>query len=279
MPAYTAMLTRCAGGVGIKIPRRSGDLFMVDTRPANVATFFRTWPRHLTTFLCGYGRSALRHPAASPALAEARRGYFQVALAEQADLAQELQLNPSTLNGLSNGEATLEPAEPVAEPAAAPARATLHTLRCKHAKARPISMVTAYDYPSARLADAAGGDVVLVGDSLGMVVLGREDTTDVTMDEMVHHCKAASRGAARAMLVGDLPFGSCVTPLDAALNGVRLVKEGRVDAVKIEGGERAVPQVRALVDAGVAVVGHIGLTPQSYVSLGGYRVQLRHVEI
>ena len=152
---------------------------------------------------------------------------------------------------------------------------TLHSLQLKYARNQPISMLTAYDYPSARLADAAGVDVLLVGDSLGMVVLGREDTTDVTMDEMVHHCKAARKGAERALVIGDLPFGSCLTPVEAARNGVRLVKEGRVDAVKIEGGERMVPQIKALVDAGVAVMGHIGLTPQSYVSLGGYRVQGR----
>ena len=114
---------------------------------------------------------------------------------------------------------------------------------------------------------------MLVGDSLGMVVLGHEDTTSVTMDQMAHHCAAASRGAKRAMLVGDLPFGSCLTPEDAARNGVRLVKEGRVDAVKIEGGTRSVPHVRRLVDAGVAVVGHIGLTPQSVHALGGFKVQ------
>ena len=152
---------------------------------------------------------------------------------------------------------------------------TLHRLRLKHAKRAPLSMLTAYDYPSARLADRAGVDVLLVGDSLGMVVLGRDDTTDVTMDEMVHHCAAAARGNEKALLIGDLPFGAAVTPDDAARNGVRLVKEGRVDAVKLEGGARAVRHVGALVDAGVAVCGHIGLTPQSYAALGGYRVQGR----
>jgi 3-methyl-2-oxobutanoate hydroxymethyltransferase len=95
------------------------------------------------------------------------------------------------------------------------------------------------------------------------------------MDEMVHHCRAAATGTSRALLVGDLPFGSYLTAEDAARNGVRLVKEGRADAVKLEGGGRVVPQVRALVDAGVAVMGHIGLTPQSYAALGGYRVQGR----
>ena len=95
------------------------------------------------------------------------------------------------------------------------------------------------------------------------------------MDEMVHHCRAASNGSSRSLLVGDLPFGSYLTPVEAARNGVRLVKEGRVDAVKLEGGARIAPQVSALLDAGVAVMGHIGLTPQTYSSLGGYRVQGR----
>ena len=176
------------------------------------------------------------------------------------------------------------PEEPAPAPYGAPAVAgptpaapkfNLHQLRLKHAREQPISMVTAYDYPSARIADGAGVDMLLVGDSVGMVVLGRKDTTEVTMDEMVHHCRAAATGTSRALLVGDLPFGSYLTAEDAARNGVRLVKEGRADAVKLEGGGRVVPQVRALVDAGVAVMGHIGLTPQSYAALGGYRVQGR----
>ena len=163
----------------------------------------------------------------------------------------------------------------VAGPAPAAPKFNLHQLRLKHAREQPISMVTAYDYPSARIADGAGVDMLLVGDSVGMVVLGRKDTTEVTMDEMVHHCRAAATGTSRALLVGDLPFGSYLTAEDAARNGVRLVKEGRADAVKLEGGGRVVPQVRSLVDAGVAVMGHIGLTPQSYAALGGYRVQGR----
>jgi 3-methyl-2-oxobutanoate hydroxymethyltransferase len=202
-----------------------------------------------------------------------RRTYGNLALRDE---------NAKELARLASGSAEVlsYPDSQEAEPAEARARVkmTLHALRTKHARDQPISMITAYDYPSARLADAAGVDVLLVGDSVGMVVLGREDTTDVTMDEMVHHCRAASRGTAHALLLGDLPFGACITPLEAARNGVRLVKEGRVDAVKLEGGERVTPHVRALVDAGVAVCGHIGLTPQSYSQLGGYRVQGKTAE-
>ena len=273
---YTAVLRRVAGG-GLKTAKRGGgDLFLPDTRTANVSTFFTCWPRHLTTFLC-YGRSAhaeARYPAdlgARALMRVPRRAYGNLALRDE---------DPKELARLAGGSAELLtfPQSQAVEPAPAkrPAtKMTLHKLKLKHAKKQPISVLTAYDYPSARLADAAGVDVLLVGDSLGMVVLGREDTTDVTMDEMVHHCKASARGSERALLLGDLPFGSCITPYDAARNGVRLVKEGRVDAVKLEGGERMVPQVRALVDAGVAVCGHIGLTPQSYAQLGGYRVQGR----
>jgi len=265
--------------VGFKAAKNrfAGDLFFTDTRPANVSTFFSSWPRHLTTYLC-YGRSTrteLKIPSdvgARALLCAPRRAYGALALRDE-----DAALESSRLAGGGGGLLTLPEAKAV-EPPPLPKKVTLHSLRVKHAKARPISMVTAYDYPSARLADAAGVDMLLVGDSLGMVVLGRDDTTDVTMDEMVHHCKAAARGTSRALLVGDLPFGSCITPVDAARNGVRLVKEGRVDAVKLEGGERMVPQVTALVDAGVAVCGHLGLTPQSYAALGGYRVQGRTAE-
>jgi len=277
---YIACIRRMAGGTGLKVSknRQAGDLFFADTRPQNVTTFFASWPRHLTTFLC-YGRSArseLSYPStAGPhALLGAARRYGALALRDE-DSALVTRLNGSGAGLLTYP--TTETAEPPPPPVAAkkPKKVTLHALRLKYARAQPISMLTAYDYPTARLADGAGADMLLVGDSLGMVVLGREDTTDVTMDEMVHHCKAACRGTQRALVVGDLPFGSCITPEDAARNGVRLIKEGRVDAVKLEGGERMVPQVTALVDAGVAVCGHIGLTPQSYAALGGYRVQGR----
>ncbi|MCX7669011.1 MAG: 3-methyl-2-oxobutanoate hydroxymethyltransferase [Anaerolineae bacterium] len=135
-------------------------------------------------------------------------------------------------------------------------------------------MVTAYDYPSALAADRAGLDSILVGDSLGMVVLGYDSTVPVTMDEMVHHCRAVRRGAQYAFLIGDLPFMSYQADrAEAVRNAGRLVKEGGMDAVKLEGGRAMADTVAAIVAAGILVVGHIGLTPQSSASLGGYRVQ------
>lgn len=183
-------------------------------------------------------------------------------------------------SGFMKSLAQALPPEPKAgePPAKSPVKVDLRQLRGKYERHEPISMVTAYDYPSARLGDAAGADMLLVGDSVGMVVLGQDDTTEVTMEMMVHHCAAVARGVNKAFLVGDLPFGSCLTPEEAAANGVRLVKEGRVGAVKIEGGSRVLPHIRAIVDAGVAVMGHLGLTPQSYTALGGFCVQGRSAE-
>ncbi|HEX5760397.1 MAG TPA: 3-methyl-2-oxobutanoate hydroxymethyltransferase [Thermoanaerobaculia bacterium] len=137
-----------------------------------------------------------------------------------------------------------------------------------------LVMLTAYDYPQARTADAAGADVVLVGDSLAMVVLGHPDTLAVTMDEMLHHVRAVRRGVERALLVADMPFGSFhLGPEQAVANAIRFVKEGGAQAVKIEGGRPEV--VAALVEAEVPVMAHLGLTPQSLHRLGGYKVQGR----
>lgn len=134
--------------------------------------------------------------------------------------------------------------------------------------------MTAYDYPWARLVDGAGIDIVLVGDSLGMVVLGYADTVSVTMEEMIHHSKAAVRGVERALVITDMPFGSYNSSIPAAIsNATRLLKEGRADAVKVEGGEEMAATVAALVRAGIPVQGHIGLTPQTATSLGGFKVQ------
>ncbi len=157
-----------------------------------------------------------------------------------------------------------------------PRKTTILDLQTKHQKGEPITMITAYDFPSARLADEAGLDIILVGDSLGMVVLGYESTVPVTMDEMLHHCRAVARGAKRAFLVGDMPFGSYeVSPEEAVRNAVRFLKEGHMDAVKLEGGQEMADQVAAIVRAGIPVMGHVGLTPQSISALGGYRVQGR----
>lgn len=140
----------------------------------------------------------------------------------------------------------------------------------------PLVMLTAYDFPTARMAEDAGADILLVGDSLAMVVLGHPDTLSVTVDEMVHHCKAVSRAAQRALVVGDLPFLSYEAgPAQALASAGRLVKEGGVRAVKLEGGREVLPQVQALLDAGIPVMGHVGLTPQRLARLGGFRVQGR----
>jgi len=141
-----------------------------------------------------------------------------------------------------------------------------------------ICCITAYDYPSALTADQAGVDVVLVGDSLAMVVLGREDTLSVTVDEMVHHSRAAARGVKRALLVADMPFMSYAT-VDRALDtAARLMGEGGARAVKLEGGLPVVPQIEALVAAGVPVMAHVGLTPQHIAKFGGFKAQGRSVD-
>ena len=137
---------------------------------------------------------------------------------------------------------------------------------------RKLAMVTAYDASSARIVDRAGVDMVLVGDSLGMVMLGREDTVSVTLDEMIHHSRAVMRGARRALVVADMPFMTYETGVEAALlNAGRLVRESGVRAVKLEGA--FLPQIRALTEAGIPVMGHIGLTPQRAARLGGFKVQ------
>jgi 3-methyl-2-oxobutanoate hydroxymethyltransferase len=139
-----------------------------------------------------------------------------------------------------------------------------------------IVMVTAYDYPSGRLADAAGVDIVLVGDSAAMTVLGHESTTPATMDEMIMLTRAAARGAKRPLVVADMPFGSFqVSDEEAVTNAVRFVKEAGADAVKLEGAGPTVSRVLALVGAGIPVMGHLGLTPQSAIMLGGFKAQGR----
>jgi len=158
-----------------------------------------------------------------------------------------------------------------------PKKVTVPSIREARARGERLVMLTAYDYPGARLADQAGVDVVLVGDSLAMVVLGHEDTLSVTVDEMLHHVRAARRGTARALLVADMPYGSFhLGPEQAVSNALRFVKEGGAQAVKIEGAR--IDVVRALVDAEIPVMGHVGLTPQSIHRFGGFRVQGRGAE-
>lgn len=142
-----------------------------------------------------------------------------------------------------------------------------------------IAAITSYDYLSTRLIDETGIDFILVGDSLGMVVMGYENTIPVTMEEMIHHLKAVTRARPRAIVVGDMPFMSYQASIeDAVRNAGRLVKEGGAESVKLEGGERYVPVIEAIVQASIPVVGHLGLTPQSLYQMGGYRIQGRDDE-
>jgi 3-methyl-2-oxobutanoate hydroxymethyltransferase len=153
-------------------------------------------------------------------------------------------------------------------------KVTILDLQKKKQAQQPITMLTAYDYSSALLVDQAAIDVILVGDSLGMVMMGLTTTVPVTMEEMLHHCRAVARGARHAFLVGDMPFLSYqADTAEAVRNAGRFLKEGNMEAVKLEGGREVVAATRAIVDAGIPVMGHIGLTPQSVSKLGGYRVQ------
>ena len=154
------------------------------------------------------------------------------------------------------------------------ARVTVRDIGQMKAKGEKIPMITAYDYTSARLAEEAGVPLLLVGDSLGMVVLGYDSTIPVTMDDMLHHIKAVSRGAHTAHIVGDLPFMTYHVDIAQALtNAGRLIQEGGAQSVKLEGGERVAEKVHRIVECGIPVMGHIGLTPQSANALGGDRVQ------
>lgn len=153
---------------------------------------------------------------------------------------------------------------------------TVATLQKKKRDGEKIAMITAYDYTMARLCNEAGVDMILVGDSLGMVMLGYEDTVSVTMEDMIHHSRAVARGSASALVVTDMPFMSYRTGREEALrNAGRLLAEGRAQAVKLEGGAELADLVRDMVCCGIPVVGHLGLTPQSVNTLGGYRVQAR----
>jgi 3-methyl-2-oxobutanoate hydroxymethyltransferase len=146
-------------------------------------------------------------------------------------------------------------------------------LELRRTKGARLAMLTAYDFPTARLVAEAGVNLILVGDSLGMVVLGYDSTLPVTMDDMVHHTRAVRRGAPEAFVIADMPFLSYGTPPQALENAARLMKDAGADSVKLEGGEEVVPIVEALVRAGVPVLGHVGLTPQTASALGGYKLQ------
>jgi 3-methyl-2-oxobutanoate hydroxymethyltransferase len=156
---------------------------------------------------------------------------------------------------------------------------TTADVRRKKEEKRPITMLTAYDYPTARLVDEAGVDLILVGDSLGNVVLGYDSTIPVTMADMLHHTRAVTRGVTRALVVGDMPFLSYhFDRAETLRNAGRFLQEAGARAVKVEGGREVAESVRAVVSAGIPVMGHLGLTPQSVHQLGGYRVQGRDAD-
>lgn len=156
---------------------------------------------------------------------------------------------------------------------------TVLTFKEAKEKGEKLTMLTAYDYSVAKLMDEAGVNSILVGDSLGNVMLGYEDTISVTMEDMIHHGAAVARGAKNALVVIDMPFMSYQTSVyDAVVNAGRLMKEGRANAVKLEGGKEVCPQVKAIVDAGIPVCGHLGLTPQSINAFGGFKVQGKSAE-
>jgi len=158
-------------------------------------------------------------------------------------------------------------------------KVTISDLMGKKEQGRKITMLTAYDYPTAQMVDQAGIDTILVGDSLGMVVLGYNSTVPVSMEEMIHHAKAVTRGTKYAFVIGDMPFMSYQTGIQKAIeNAGRFMKEGGCDAVKLEGGSEAAPTVKAIVTAGVPVCGHIGLTPQTATQLSGFKVQGKDAE-
>lgn len=151
---------------------------------------------------------------------------------------------------------------------------TVLTFKDSKVKGDKITMLTAYDYSTAKLVDEAGINGILVGDSLGMVCLGYEDTLSVTMEDMIHHTRAVTRGAKNALVVADMPFMSYQTSVyDAVVNAGRLIKEGRAQVVKLEGGKEFSEHIKAIVNASIPVMGHIGLTPQSVNAFGGFKVQ------
>ena len=163
-------------------------------------------------------------------------------------------------------------------PAEGVSKTTIHTLRDKRRRGEAISMVTAYDFPTARAAQEAGVDAILVGDSLAMVVLGHPNTLTVTMDEMLHHARAVARGAQRPLLVGDMPFLSYQADAAEAVRNAGHFLQAGMDAIKLEGGREYAATAAAIVRAGIPVQGHIGLTPQSVNALGGYKVQGKTAE-
>ncbi|KAL0261509.1 cell wall biogenesis and architecture protein [Diplodia seriata] len=161
-----------------------------------------------------------------------------------------------------------------APPTAPRKKVTINTLQALHRKNEPITVLTAHDFPSAHLADHAGMDIVLVGDSLAMVAMGMEDTSEVTVEDMLVHCRSVARATKSSFTVGDMPMGSYeIAPEQALETAIRFVKEGRMQGVKLEGGIEMAPTIAKITRAGIPVLAHIGLTPQRQNALGGFRVQ------
>ena len=155
-----------------------------------------------------------------------------------------------------------------------PKKITIPTLQSLYVRSEPITMLTAHDFPSASVADAAGMEMILVGDSLAMVAMGMADTSEVTLEEMIMHCRSVSRATQAAFTIGDMPMGSYeVSPEQALTSAIRIIKEGRVQSVKLEGGKEMAPTIQKITSGGIPVVAHIGLTPQRQHALGGFRVQ------
>lgn len=153
-------------------------------------------------------------------------------------------------------------------------KVTLNTIRTLYKKGEPITMLTAHDFPSGHVADVAGVEIVLVGDSLAMVAMGMDDTSEVLLEEMLLHCRSVSRAAKTSLIIGDLPMGCYeIAPEQALESAIRVIKEGRVHGIKLEGGIEMAPTIKKITTAGIPVLAHIGLTPQRQNSLGGFRVQ------
>ncbi|KAL9002330.1 MAG: hypothetical protein Q9188_004737 [Gyalolechia gomerana] len=175
----------------------------------------------------------------------------------------------------SQGQTRSSSHSPLGNPSATQRKkVTINTLRALYQKDEPITMITAHDFPSAHVADHAGMDIILVGDSLAMVALGMEDTSEVVLEEMLLHCRSVSRATKAAFTIGDLPMGSYeIAPEQALESAIRVVKEGRVQGIKLEGGVEYAPTIEKITRAGIPVLGHVGLTPQRQHAIGGFRVQ------
>src|SRR5512146_2654253 len=198
------------------------------------------------------------------------QGYHAAGFAAKtrAVASQLVQAPPTGCGGALEDEMSITP---IGQPCPKVSVASLHDKKLRH---EPITCLTAYDYPSARLVDEAGIDVILVGDSLAQVVLGYDSTLPVTMEEMLHHTRAVRRAVKRAFLLADMPYASYhVTAEEAVRNATQFIKYGGAEAVKLEGGEKRIEIVHRLVDAEIPARGHIGLTPQSVNAMGGYKVQ------